>query len=161
MKCKEYNGKRFSVLWDSISTFQGYSHPDDAAFYDTSRKLELGVLTPSDTWWGQVIEWLGGELLVNNSISGSTVCWHPLYEIPSYACSKKRTSSLSKDGILPDVIMVYMGTNDWGCGTRIHYDERYDCTKETPALFSVAYRMMIERLKNNYPNAEIWCITCL
>ena len=159
MKYKEYKGKKFSVLGDSISTLQGYSEPDYAAFYDVSHKLEANIFTPPDTWWGKVIEYLEGELLVNNSFSGSTVSWHPLYEVPSYSCSTKRTSSLGKDGVLPDVIMIYMGTNDWGCGTRIYYDERYDCTKDTPALFSVAYKKMIEKLQANYPHAEIWCLT--
>lgn len=156
---KNYKGKYFSVLGDSISTLAGYSVPEGAEYYDFSRKLSSGVLTPSDTWWGQVIEFLGGELLANNSISGSTVTWHPMYAIPSYSCSKKRTSSLDKDGVSPDVIMIYMGTNDWGAGTHIHYDERYDCDPDTPALFSVAYRRMLEKLRNNYPEAEIWCLT--
>ena len=69
----DYKEKKFSILGDSISTLQGYSEPDYAAFYDTAHKLKSGVLTPSDTWWGIVIERLDGELLVNNSISGSTV----------------------------------------------------------------------------------------
>ena len=154
-----YKGKCFSILGDSISTLQGYSEPEYAIFYDTARKLESGVLTSLDTWWGQVIKQLEGKLLVNNSFSGSTVCWHPLYEVASYACSTKRTSSLRKEGVSPDVIMIYMGTNDWGCGTRIYYDEKYDCSEDNPALFSVAYRKMLVKLKNNYPEAEIWCFT--
>ena len=67
---KGYKGKRFSVLGDSISTFDGYSEPDYAVFYDITHKLESGVLGPADTWWGRVIEHFGGELLVNNSFSG-------------------------------------------------------------------------------------------
>lgn len=55
-----YKGKYFSILGDSISTLQGYSEPEYAVFYDTTRKLESGVLTSLDTWWGQVIEQLGG-----------------------------------------------------------------------------------------------------
>lgn len=150
----DYRYKKFSVLGDSISTLLGYSEPDYAAFYDTSHKIKSGVLTPSDTWWGIVIERLGGELLVNNSISGSTVTRHPLYEIPSYACSDERTSSLHKEEATPDVIMIYMGTNDWGSGVRVNDGER-----NSTSLFSPAYDTMLSKIKNNYPNAEIWCLT--
>jgi len=154
-----YKNKYFSILGDSISTFQGYSVPESAVYYDTARKLATGVLTPNDTWWGQVIERLEGELLVNNSFSGSTVCWNPLYEIQSYACSDERTSSLDRDGILPDVIMVYMGINDWGRGSMIFCDEHFDCISNKNEWFLPAYRLMLEKLKVNYPYAQIWCFT--
>lgn len=147
----DYKNKYFSILGDSISTFEHYSEPDYAAYYDVSHKLEADVLTMYDTWWGIVIEHFGGELLVNNSFAGSTVCYHEKYEIQSYSCSDERTSSLGMDGISPDVIVVYMGTNDWGCGTSIVGDD--------DRTFAVAYGQMLEKLKRNYPNAEIWCMT--
>ena len=149
-----YKDKYFSILGDSISTFEGCSQPKDAAYYDRAKKMETGVLTPADTWWGIVLESLGGKLLVNNSWSGSTVCNHPAFEVPSYACSEERTSALSKEGITPSVIIVYMGTNDWGMGLRVAGDNEASAT-----VFSGAYREMLCRLKNNYPEAQIWCIT--
>ena len=155
----KYKNKYFSVLGDSASTFEGCSEPEYAAYYDTAHKLASGVLTRADTWWGQVIDRLGGELLVNNSFSGSTVCWHPAFEIPSYGCSNERTSSLGRDGISPDVIMVYMGMNDWGHGFRVRGDERYDSGINNPTLFLTAYSSMLTKLRINYPNAEIWCFT--
>lgn len=149
-----YKDKYFSILGDSISTFEGYTEPKDAVYYDKAKKIETGVLTLADTWWGNVIERLGGKLLVNNSWSGSTVCNHPSFEVPSYACSTERTSSLDKDGIAPAVILVFMGTNDWGMGFRVT-----DSQGKSTTVFSVAYREMLTRLKENYPNAEIWCMT--
>jgi len=157
--CSDYKNKLFSVLGDSISTLEGYSVPERAVYYDTAHKLTLGVLTPKDTWWGQVIDHLGGKLLINNSFSGSTVCWHPLYEIQSYACSEERTSSLHKGDVFPDVIIIYMGTNDWGHGFRVFRDERYDPVEDNPARFLSAYRQMLKKLNANYPDAEIWCCT--
>lgn len=154
-----YKNKLFSILGDSISTFEGCSIPDYAAFYDTTHKLSANVITVSDTWWGKVINYLGGELLVNNSFSGSTVCWNSLYRIQSYGCSDERTASLGKEGISPDVIMIYMGTNDWGSGIRVFRDERFDPVEDNPARFLSAYNQMLKKLKTNYPNAEIWCFT--
>lgn len=140
--------KRFSVLGDSLSTFEGYSEPAYAVFYDTARKLASGVITYADTWWGRVIDALGGELLVNNSFAGSTVCKRPDYEIPSYACSDERTSALAKDGVLPDVVFVYVGTNDWGRGFRVRKDENE--WEEDECVFSTAYDRMLKKLRKNY-----------
>lgn len=158
-KCSDYKNKLFSILGDSISTFENCSVPDGAAYYDMSHKLACGILTTSDTWWGQVIDRLGGELLVNNSFSGSTVCRHPSYEIQSYACSDERTASLGKCGVSPDVILVYIGTNDWGCGFRIFPDDRFGDDEDSPCLFVPAYQQMLSKLRANYPKAEIWCFT--
>ncbi len=154
-----YRDRFFSILGDSISTFEGVSLPQDAWFYDRERKLASGVITPRQTWWGQVIEGLGGRLLMNNAISGSTVAWHPLYEFPSYGCSRARTSSLHEGDQHPDVIMVLLGTNDWGRGTQITYEPISDRPRDSEALFSVAYDRMLERLRESYPNAAIWCFT--
>ena len=151
-----YKNKLFSILGDSISTLEGYSVPEHAAFYEGVRRLEADVIFPEHTWWGQVIERLCGTLLVNDSFSGSTVMKHPSYMIPSYGCSDKRTEELGRDGLSPDVIMVFMGTNDWGYGTRVEPDKYGNNDK---SVFSVAYSSMLEKLKKNYPQAEIWCFT--
>lgn len=157
MARNEYKNKYFSILGDSISTLEWYSTPDYAAYYNVERKLLSGVLCPADTWWGQVIEHFGGELLVNNSFAGSTVTWRPTYEIESYACSDERTASLHRDGTEPDVIMIFMGINDWGYGT---VPAPLDKTQaEELSVFSTAYECMLEKLKKNYPQAEIWCFT--
>lgn len=153
----EYKNKRFSILGDSISTLEGYSEPEDAAFYEGYRKFEADVFTPEDTWWGQVISALGGEPLVNNSISGSMVCKHPRCEIPSYGCSDERTSALHRGDRTPDVIFVYMGTNDWGCNLDVK--PLHAARENDLSVFSVAYRTMLQKLRKYYPTAEVWCFT--
>lgn len=153
----EYFGKLFSILGDSVSTLEGYSQPSGAEYYRDTRMLTAEVYLPEYTWWGQVIEELKGELLVNNSISGSMVCKHKDCLIPSYSCSDERTSSLSNNATLPDVIMVYMGTNDWGHGMKLTPENEME--KDDLSIFSVAYETMLKKLKENYKNAEIWCFT--
>ena len=152
-----YKDKYFSILGDSISTLEKFTEPYEAAFYRNDEKWEADIFVPEDTWWGQVIDTLGGRLLVNNSFSGSKVRRMKGQTYPSYGCSDERTSSLGKYGQSPDIIIVYMGTNDWADG-RLSTDG--DPAKEQDdTIFSVAYRMMLEKLKKNYPNAEIWCCT--
>lgn len=152
-----YKNKLFSVLGDSISTFEGYSEPYDAVFYDGWHKCQADILKINDTWWGQVIESLDGTLLVNNSFSGSMVCKHRSCVIPSYGCSDERTSSLDKKSISPDVIMVFLGTNDWGHGVKLKPDN--EAEENDLTIFSVAYKSMLEKLRKNYPSAELWCFT--
>lgn len=147
---------KFSILGDSISTLEGYSVPYYAAYYAGERKSACNVYIPEDTWWGQVIERLGGELLVNNSFSSSTVCCLTEYEIQSYACSDERTSSLDKNGIVPDVIMIFTGTNDWGHGIAPSADAGTD---PKALVFGDSYTEMLKKLQKNYPDAELWCFT--
>ena len=150
-----YKGKYFSLIGDSMSTLSGVSRPYDAAYYEGLRKLETRVYCIKDTWWGIVIDALGGELLVNNSFSGSMVTKRKSCVIESYGCSDARTSDLSENGRSPDVIFAFMGYNDWGCGAEI-YGENDDSDL---SLFSVAYETMIRKLRANYPDTEILCFT--
>lgn len=152
-----YKDKLFSVMGDSISTLEGYSIPRGAEFYEGFKKYEANVLTTDDTWWGQVIKALGGALLVNNSFSGSTVIKHPDMTYPSYSCSDERTSSLHEGENIPDVVMIFMGTNDWGMGVKPRPENEDEGNKLN--IFSCAYEAMLMKIKKNYPKAELWCFT--
>lgn len=100
---------------------------------------------------------LGGRLLVNDSFAGSTVCFDPQYEVASYGCSDHRTSSLGEDGEDPDVIMIFMGLNDRGYGKQLY--PTCDAEAHDLSIFSVAYDAMLARLQENYPCAQICCLT--
>lgn len=113
----------------------------------------------ADTWWDKVIGFFGGELLVNNSWSGSRVTKLPGRNglLPS-ACSDERTSSLHINSVMPDVIVVYLGTNDWAFGANAGNDTRL-LGEDDNELFDLAYNNMLNKLKTNYPHSEIWCCT--
>jgi lysophospholipase L1-like esterase len=153
----KYLGKLFSILGDSISTLSGYSEPFYAAFYDNTQKIRSGVLTTDETWWGHVINQLKGQLLINNSFSGSTVTKLSGYMVPSYACSNERTSALGYPDLSPDIIMVFIGINDWGLNVKLLPSS--DSEKNDTSVFYVAYNSMLDKLQKNYPNSEIWCLT--
>ena len=113
-----------------------------------------------DTWWGKVIDFFGGELLVNNSWSGSRVTRLPNNDslFPS-GCSDERTDSLHINSVKPAVIIIYLGTNDWAFGADKFYvdnvlDDVFHCVS-----FDFAYSQMLLKIKRNYPDAEIWCCT--
>ncbi len=167
-----YKGKKFSILGDSISTLEGCNPEGYKVFYCGGNAIKAGVTKPENTWWGKVIDYYGGELLVNNSWSGSRVTTGPQAEVLFLsACSDERTGGLHSGDVMPDVIIVYIGTNDWANGVELkkeikeYYEE--NGTREyqiitkgrNESYFENAYGIMLNKIKENYPLAEIWCCT--
>lgn len=155
MEYSPYQNKYFAVLGDSISTLAGYNPVENAVFYDWANKRLAGIYAPEDTWWGRVIDALGGKLLMNESWSGSLVCKHRDCEIQSYGSSDSRTGNLGLGAVQPDVVMILMGLNDFGWAMR----PTPTAEENDLSVFSVAYKAMIGKVKTNYPRAEIWCLT--
>lgn len=157
-----YYQKQFFILGDSISTLEGYNPRGYKCFYYGENCERTSVREMNDTWWGKVIDYFGGELLVNNSWSGSRVTKLPDADdyFPS-GCSDKRTSSLHIDKMMPDVIIVYLGINDFVNGVRISSDnfETVLFTGQFPETFSDAYELMVQEISYRYPKSEIWCCT--
>lgn len=156
----KYYSKQFSVLGDSISTLTGYNPKCYKVFYDGENCEKSNVREMEDTWWGKVIDFFGGELLVNNSWSGSRVTRLPNNDnlFPS-GCSDERTGKLHINNVKPDVVMVYLGTNDWAfgvdkfCVDNILGDD-FHCIS-----FDFSYSQLVSKIEKNYPNDEIWCCT--
>lgn len=143
-------GKRFSILGDSISTLAGF-HPDGCrVFYQGEISERANVTRMEDTWWGMVIGHFGGTLLVNNSWSGSLVSGG----FPS-GSSPERTGGLHVGSTLPEVILVYMGTNDWIQGVPPGRTGQQPDTE----TFAGAYEQLLRRIRANYPDAQVWCCT--
>ena len=70
-------------------------------FFDEQNSEKASIHNMNDTWWGKVIDFFGGELLVNNSWSGSRVRSRRKNSFPS-GCSDERTSYLHIDGSHPN-----------------------------------------------------------
>lgn len=142
---------KVSILGDSISTYFGFTDFDYPIYYTEVRALINGIKSVDDIWWKQVIEHIGGELCVNNSYSGSLVTG----ESSSSACSKERCTRLSNESF-PDIVLIYIGTNDRGELVSVGNEE----VSGTDTFYG-AYRVMLRRIKENYPEAKIFCGTLL
>lgn len=155
----KYYGKQFSILGDSISTLDGYNPQGYKVFYYGDNCKKSNIEEYKDTWWGEVLEFFGGELLVNNSWSGSRVTKLPNQEelFPS-GCSNERTSMLHINSIKPDVIIVNLGTNDWAFGAKTG-KETHNFLDVMSEYFEIAYEVMLNKIKLNYPKSEVWCCT--
>lgn len=169
-KTNKYYGKKFSVLGDSISTFAGFNPPGYKIFYQGENCVKSGISDKNRTWWQRVINYLGGELLVNNSYAYSRVTQMPdTGNLFPSGCSKERTSSLHSGKVQPDVILVLMGSSDWlgevplTGSVENYFNEEIGKNVygyvEDEFSFSYAYDVMLNNIKANYPRAEIWCCT--
>lgn len=167
--------KKFSILGDSVSTLAGFNPEGFRAYYEGERGKMLGVTKPGDTWWGQVIRHFNGELLANASFSGSLV------EGGSFPAgdSDARVAALACGEAEPDVVVLFMGINDYGWGGMTAQvaghgaavpsalDTQASSELQIPGLadaqaahyFEVAYDSLLRRLGVGYPQAEIWCCT--
>lgn len=145
-----YQGKKISILGDSISTFSGWLYPSENVPFYTGNNA--GVSAVSDTWWYKLITAIGATLEKNNSWSGSAV--------------SNCRGSYPKSGIQrctnlgnPDVIIVRMGTNDFYFGAELG---TYDGTTAIPTgetTFSDAFAKMLGLIMETYKTAEIWVCT--
>lgn len=166
--------RRFSVLGDSISTFEGCNPEGFRVYYEGARRQATGVLSPADTWWAQVIDQCGGMPLRNGSFSGSMV---EGAGFPA-ANSQQRIEALAKESVLPDAILVFIGINDYGWGgadaqmagrgNALPQNLEVSFVPErtagvapvnTTEGFAVAYSAMLKRICAAYPQAEVWCCT--
>ena len=151
--------KYVSIFGDSISTLSGWNPKDYNVFFEGENCECSGVKEYSDTWWGQMIDYLGASLLANDSWSGSRVTKLPYYYrlFPS-GISDERINNLEKSHRKPDIIVIQLGVNDWGFGVDLSAQNLND-NERNKFVFRDAYSMMLEKLKLKYPKAQIYCVT--
>lgn len=149
-----------SIFGDSISTYRGYIPEGFGVFYPDS-----GELTDvSETWWMRLLDDTGMELCANNSSSGSTCVGDSLStDNPKYGCSGYRVSALTgKQGKMPDVVIIYMGTNDLLTSVPLGDNDGTELVEEGMIEnFSDAYCLILDKIESDYPAARIYCCTLL
>ena len=131
----KYAGKKIAIIGDSISTYLNVIPNWFSVFYPYASG---DIYDFYQTWWMRVINRLGGSLFVNNSYSGSFVSGNA----NSASTSDGRLAELIINGEKPDVIIIFMGTNDIG--------------SPVPAYkFEYAYREMLRKVNALCPKAEL------
>jgi hypothetical protein len=175
-----FDGLKISILGDSISTYVNASSGtastitnstiNGGAVYYTAGKL--GVYQ-GDTWWQQTADALGGSILVNNSWSGSCVFSTRSGTVGAYIdrCIQLHDNTGLNAGEEPDIIFVYLGTNDCsvlstyplGDYASINFSRLIQKTEngyiyEEPTTASEAYAIMIHKIRQRYKDAEVYCM---
>lgn len=146
-----------SIVGDSISTYEGFNPEGYAVFYDRETQQRNGLTSVYDTWWAKVNQALGGYLCVNNAFSGSRVTGK---DFPA-ASSWQRTGALHTAQYTPDLILIYIGFNDFGSGVAVRRTGLNLFSKKDPGYFADAYSKMLSQIKRNYPQAKIVCATLM
>lgn len=158
---RDLSGLKLSILGDSISTFDGYIPTDYNIFYPGSGDIS----TVEKTWWWQVMNKTGMELNANASSSNTTITGDSLDTTGSApGCSTKRMIDLTPgdDGPAPDILIVFMGTNDFLRSVELGtFTEPSKQDEGIVNNFCDAYELMIQKLNALYPNAEIYFCTLL
>lgn len=146
-----------SIVGDSISTFEGYNPDGYKVFYNKTMQMANGLNSVYDTWWAKVNQSLHAYLCVNNSYSGSKVTGNTF---PS-ACSAQRLNFLHNGDMYPDLIVIYIGFNDFGNGVNVRPKGLKALSRKDLSFFINAYEKMIFQIKQNYPNGKIVCGTLM
>ena len=151
------------ILGDSYSTFAGYIPQGCAAWYDNDDDPKTDVHNVADTWWHQFTKESGGNLILNSSYSGTTIC-RTGYEgsDTTNICFVGRLEKLIKEGWFRenqiDTFMIFGGTNDnWAnspLGECIYSDwSEKDLYSVFPALC-----YLLNRVKKTLPKAKVYFI---
>ena len=161
-RLSKFSGKRLSIVGDSISSYSGYPYPN-SGYSNVYPNQSAGVTSPSLTWWGIVCDKLGLTLLRNCSWAGSKCSGNSASTTSAEAgCSTKRINDLSDGVNSPDIVIVYIGVNDWiqsvPLGTFVDTELVPEDTTSTDT-FVHAYMIMINKIINTYPNARVFCTT--
>ena len=145
-----------SILGDSISTFEGMNPQGYAVFYEGEKREINELETEEETWWGRVLNVLGADLCVNASYSGSRMSGL----IFPAGCSDERLLALRTEACVPDIILVFMGYNDFAYGVPVACKSD-ECLTDRKMTFSGAYELVLSHLKILYPHSRIVCGTLM
>lgn len=153
-----FKDKKLSILGDSISTYEGWIPDGYAEFFPMLGEVE----TVDETWWKMVMDDTGMQFCANSSSAGSTCVGDSTgIDDPKFACSNYRIDDLiGNGGVYPDIIIVYMGTNDLLTGVPLGENDGTQSVEEGMIeTFSDAYTLILDKLESQYPGAQIFCCT--
>ena len=153
------------ILGDSYSTYEGYipegyktyyylNGPDDVPAF---RKINV-----EDTWWKQVLDLSGDNLLLNNSWSGSTIGYTGYDNVD---CSKSnsfiyrfrqlRDSGFFKENVV-DTVFLFGGTNDSWSDAPLGEIKLSDWEEQDLYFVLPAICYLTKSIKTELPDANIY-----
>ncbi len=147
--------KRIAVLGDSYSTYQGYITPatNEMWYFEPWIDQRTDVSDVKQTWWWQVCNNGGYKLEINNSYSGSTICYTG-YGGEDYTPRSFITRAPNLGS--PDIILIFGGTNDSWANSPIGEMKWEGWTKEDLYSYRPAVCYLGQYLYNRYPNTEVY-----
>ena len=157
--------KNAVIFGDSYSTFRGYIPEGNAEWYSENPNPEqTDVSGVEETWWHMLAEEAHLNIILNDSWSGSTIC-HTGYNgvdcsaTNSFICRLRKhiANGFFKQNKI-DIVFIFGGTNDSWADAPMG-EVKFDNFAEED-LFSVlpATAYFIKMLREQLPDAEIYCL---
>ena len=163
-------GKSLSLLGDSITTYAGIS--DNTAINSTIGKNasyygSAGRVGVNDLWWQLVMSDTGMQLCVNNSWSGSLITSGDGNTWQTRCVNLHRDTEQAKSSgykLEPDVILVYMGTNDYEWRLEVGDIDAslaagFDADSDEPTTVTEAFYVTMKKMLERYPDADVFVMT--
>ncbi|MBQ7363081.1 MAG: hypothetical protein IJW48_01380 [Clostridia bacterium] len=148
------------ILGDSYSTFFGYIPEGFDYWYSGRHNLDNGVLSVKDTWWHKLMSRIEGEIVLNSSWSGTTVChtgWRG--EDCSHKSFIARFDELIDEGFFEknsiDTLFIFGGTNDSWAGSPLGEVKFGDWSREELFSFCPAVCYLLSRVKEHLPTTRV------
>lgn len=161
INAKPLEGKKLSLLGDSISAYAGTIPAGNDAYYNGSNS---GVTSPNQMWWKVLCDETGMQPLVINGWSGSGVT-----QLTDASHSEKvpmsdtsRDQALHSDDTMPDVIIIAGGVNDYSYAEQSSQIPSNWEGKTAPVKgnsFTETYACMIKEIQEAYPSAIVVCLS--
>ena len=149
------------IIGDSYSTFEGYN-PEGYAVYYTEKEGATDVRRVEETWWHQLQAQTDCSILLNNSWSGSTICYTGYNNVDCSQSSSfiyRLNCLIDQDFFLEnrvDTILIFGGTNDSWAGVEIGELQYGSWTKADLHKVLPAVSFMMHRLQTAAPKANIY-----
>ena len=151
------------IFGDSYSTFSGYIPEGYAVYYTKTREIP-DVRRVEDTWWYPLCSELDGNIIRNDSWSGSTICYTGYNGVDCSSSSSFifRINKLEADGFFRDnkldTVFVFGATNDSWANSPLGEVKYSDWDKAD--LYSVlpAICCFLHRVKELAADARIVCV---
>ena len=154
--------KNVLILGDSYSTFEGHIPSGYAPYYRIGGQDGPDVTKVEETWWHMLMKETGANLVMNNSWSGSTICYrgYDNADVSETYSFIYRLNRLEKDGFFEqndvDTLFIFGGTNDDWIGVELG-EEKYDeATKDELFCIRPAICTISRRAREILPNAKIY-----
>lgn len=150
-------GKKVSIIGDSLSSYSGYVPEGYPVYYP-----ESDVLHVDSMWWSNALYRKGMTLVKNASYASSSVAGDDTAGA-EVASSDARVNALADGTTLPDIVICFIGTNDFA---RNNVIGTWSNTQAVPTAsnvpdFKPAYAKMLDKIQTAYPLAKVYCCTLL
>ena len=156
--------KKILIIGDSYSTFEGHIPEGYAPYYYIGGQEGPDVTKVEETWWHQLMIETGSKLVLNNSWSGSTICYrgYDNADVSETYSFIYRLNKLEKDGFFEqneiDTLFIFGGTNDDWIGIELGEESYDEVDKESLFTILPAICTISRRAREILPNAKIYHI---